>query len=218
MRVSAALLWLLAAAVVAQAAPPVVTLPPEVTGDVAAFVVVKATVKDGKSAKFVPIDSGLSVFPAGLLADPFATVVVGQKAGRYRILCYSGNADGPSEPVMVTVVIGGAKPEPDKPDPVKPDVVKAERVAVVVIEETLSRTVKQAEQLNALRKWCESGGHTLFVLDKDDPAASKNGYLPYAKELPAVLVFDAKGKSGDKPLSVVKLDGDTANKVKEVVK
>ncbi len=104
------------------AAPPVVTVPPEVKGDTSAFVVVRAEVKDGKGVKFVPLDSGLSVFPPGLLSDPSVTVVVGSKAGRYRVLCYSGNADGPSEPVFTTVVIGdGSTPIGGNPPPVKPD-------------------------------------------------------------------------------------------------
>lgn len=210
------LLTVLVLAGVALAAPPVVTVPSEVKGDVGSFVAVKADVKDGKAVKFVPLDSGLNVFPAGLLNDPTATVVTAGKAGRYRILCYSGNADGPSEPVTVTVVIGGAT-DPVKPDPVKPEpVTKVEKVSIVVVEESQQRTVKQAEQLTALHRWADANGHTMFTVDKDDPTASKNGYLPYAKDIPAVLVFDQK--NAGKPLAVVKLDADTMNKVKEVVK
>lgn len=215
------LLTVLVLAGVALAAPPVVTVPAEVKGDVGSFVAVKADVKDGKSVKFVVLDAGLNVFPAGLLADPTATVVTAGKPGKFRILCYSGNADGPSEPVTVTVVIGdGGKDDPKKPDPVKPqpDVAKAEKVAIVVVEESQQRTVKQAEQLTALHKWADAGGHTFFVIDKDDPTASKNGYLPHANStgIPSVLVFDQK--NAGKPLTVVKLDEATLGKVKEVVK
>jgi len=117
------MILLLFVAAAAQAAPPVVTVPAEVTGEVAAFVTVKAAVTDAKAVKFVPLDSGLSVFPSGLLSDPTVTVVVAQQAGRFRILCYSGNADGPSEPAVTTVVIGGATApviDPKEPDPVVP--------------------------------------------------------------------------------------------------
>lgn len=207
------LLTVLVLGSVAWASPPVVTVPAEVAGEVGGFVPVRATVAGSKVVKFVPLDGGLNVFPADLLADKTATVVTSGKAGRYRILCYSGNADGPSDAVTVTVVIGGAAPIVD---PVKPDVVKAEKLAVVVVEESATRTVKQAEQLTSLRKWIDAGGHTLFLVDKDDPAAVRNGYLPYARDLPAVLVFDQK--AAGKPLSVVKLDADTVTKVKEVVK
>jgi hypothetical protein len=114
------------------------------------------------------------------------------------------------------VVIGGAT-DPVKPDPVKPEPApKAEKVAIVVVEESQQRTVKQAEQLTALHKWADAGGHTFFVIDKDDPTAAKNGYLPHAKDIPAVLVFDQR--NAGKPLVVVNLDADTLTKVKEVVK
>ena len=208
----------LLSAVLALAAPPVVTVPAEVTGEVGSFVAVRASVTEAKVVKFVPLDSGLNVFPADLLADKTATVVTSARPGKFRILCYSGNADGPSEPVTVTVVIGGGGPpvvDPVRPTPT-PDVVKAEKVAVVVVEESQARTVAQGKVLADLRKWIDGNGHTMFVVDKDDPAAARNGYLPLVKELPGVIVFDQKG--GGKPLSVFKLDSDPVAKVKEVVK
>lgn len=220
MRAAAFLLTVFVAS--ATAGPPVVTVAGEVSGDVGAFVAIRASVTDAKAVKFVALDQGLNVFPPGLLADKTATVVSSGKAGRYRVLCYSGNAEGPSEPVVVAVVIGGVPPpvvDPVKPDPDRPDVAKAERVAVVVVEESQTRTVEQAKTVAELRKWAEGGGHTLFTLDKDDPAAKRNGYLPLLKELPGVIVFDQKG--GGKPLSVFKMP-DTGEalttQVKKVVK
>lgn len=62
MRAKVALLCVLAAAVVAQAAPPVVTVPAEVAGDVGSFVAVRASVTDAKVVKFVPVDPGLNVY------------------------------------------------------------------------------------------------------------------------------------------------------------
>lgn len=189
MRVSQTLAALLLAAVLSQAAPPVVTVPAEVAGEVAAFVVVKADVKDGKSAKFVAVDPGLSVFPAGLLADPYVTVVVGQKAGRYRIICYSGNADGPSDPVTVTVVIGGARPSdppvvtpPDKPsDPPTPADVY---YFAVVRPDQATKDVADAMRLPA---WDEvrKAGHTV----KDFPVSELPGGLSRPATLPAVIVL-----------------------------
>jgi hypothetical protein len=217
MRAQSAFLVCLLAGVGA-AAPPVVTVPAEVTGEVGSFVAVRASVTEAKVVKFLPLDAGLNVFPADLLSDKTATVVTSARPGKYRILCYSGNADGPSEPATVTIVIGGGTPpvvDPVKPDP-KPDVAKAERVAVVVVEESQARTVAHGKAIADLRKWVEGSGHTLFVVDKDDPAASRNGYLPLVKKLPGVIVFDRNG--GGKPLSVFDLDNDPVSKVKEVVK
>lgn len=86
-------------------------LPAEVRGEPAAFVTVLAETS-GKSVKFYPLDPGLSVFPAALLANPKATVVTAAQPGRYRILAYTANGDTPSDPVVCTVVIGGSSPPP----------------------------------------------------------------------------------------------------------
>jgi len=42
------------------------------------------------------------------------------KAGTYRLLVYSGNADGPSKPKVVLVVVGNP-PNPPTPGPIVPD-------------------------------------------------------------------------------------------------
>lgn len=94
-------------------------LPAEVKGEVAAFVTVLAETS-GKQVKFYPIDAGLSVFPAALLANPKATVVVAAKAGTYRLLAYTASGDIPSEPQICKVVIGGGKPDDVKPPPPPP--------------------------------------------------------------------------------------------------
>lgn len=94
-------------------------LPAEVRGEVAAFVTVLAETS-GKQVKFYPIDAGLSVFPAALLANPKATVVVAAKAGTYRLLAYTASGDIPSDPQICRVVIGGGKPDDVKPPPPPP--------------------------------------------------------------------------------------------------
>jgi len=191
--VSFALACLLAAAV-ATAAPPVVTVPAEVAGDVSAFVVVKAEVKDGKSAKFVPIDSGLSVFPSGLLSDPMVTVVVGQKPGRYRILCYSGNADGPSEPVVVTVVIGGGGPpvvDPVKPDPPKPDKPAPAEVFYFAVVGAAGPVLPAVATSLKLPAWDElrKAGHVVNYV----PVNELSDGLPRPGMLPVVMVLKKDG-------------------------
>lgn len=192
MRVQALISAVLLSAVVAQAAPPVVTVPAEVAGDVSAFVVVKADVKDGKSAKFVPIDSGLSVFPSGLLSDPMVTVVVGQKPGRYRILCYSGNADGPSEPVTVTVVIGGAKPEdPVKPDPPKPDKPTPAEVYYFAVVGAAGPVLPAVATSLKLPAWDElrRAGHVVNYV----PVNELSDGLPRPGMLPVVMMLKKDG-------------------------
>jgi hypothetical protein len=98
------------------AAPPV-DVPKEVAGEPGAFVTVRAKT-DGKVVRFVPLDPGLNLFPPDLLADKKAAVFTAPAAGRYRVLVYSSVKDDPTEPAVVTVVIGGAQPAPEpKPKP-----------------------------------------------------------------------------------------------------
>lgn len=164
MRVPKTLAALLFAAVVAQAAPPVVTLPAEVTGEVSAFVVVKAKVEgDTKGVRYVALDSGLSIFPSDLLSDKNALVVVAGRPGRYKVLAYSGNADGPSEPAYTVLLIGTPDPPPGpapKPDD-KPKPGKVARLRTVVVSESSDLTARKSvflgdKELGALyeaKKW-----------------------------------------------------------------
>ena len=94
-------------------------LPAEVRGEVGSFVTILADTS-GKVVKFYPLDPGLSVFPPALLANTKATVVVAAQPGRYRVLAYTASGDTPSDPVLCTVVIGGAPPAPVPPSPVPP--------------------------------------------------------------------------------------------------
>jgi len=186
------LLTVLVLSGMAWAAPPVVTVPKEIAGDVGDFVAVKAEVQDGKSVKFVPLDAGLKLFPAGLLSDPTATVVTSAKAGRYRILCYSGNVDGPSDPVTVTVVIGGSTPivDPVKPDPVKPEPTAVFYFAVVGPSGPVAPATADAMKLPAWDELRKAGHQVNYI-----PVHELNPDLPRPKSLPEVMVLK---KSGDK--------------------
>ena len=181
-------------AVLGAAAPPVVTLPAEVTGDVGSFVAVRASVTEAKVVRFVPLDAGLNVFPADLLADKTATVVTAGKPGRYRILAYSGNADGPSEPATVTVVIGGSPPvtDPGKPDP-KPDPVKPEPAvtyyfAVIGPSGPVAPSTAAALKLTA---WDEvrKAGHVVNYIPVDELSSG----LMRPSSLPAVMILKRDG-------------------------
>lgn len=101
-------------------APPTITAPSEVTGDVSAFVTIRAVATGSKWIRYQPIDGGLSVFPSDLLSDKTVTVVVAAKEGRYHVLAYTGNEDGGAD-VIVTVIIGKSTKLPTKP-PTNPPV------------------------------------------------------------------------------------------------
>jgi hypothetical protein len=183
------LLSVLLLATVATAEPPVVTLPKEVTGEVSAFVVVKATVVGAKAVKYLPLDDGLSVFPSGLLSDPTVTVVVASKAGRYRVLAYSGNADGPSEPTTTTLVIGGAVAPPPKekdPDPPVTPILTAKFLVVVRPAGPINPATEKLLNLPAWKELTEAG-HQMrdFPVDRLPPGV----VVPAGTTLPCVLRF-----------------------------
>lgn len=202
MRVSTALLWLLAASVAA-AAPPTVTVPETVKGDVSAFVVVKAEVKDGKGVKFVSLDPGLNVFPGGLLVDPAVTVVTSAKAGKYRLLCYSGNADGPSEPAYTVVVIGepvkpepplppGPNPDPDTPPDQPADPPAAGKLYFVLVREPNVPVTPAVRSSIVLPAWKElnAAGHRMKAIPLDKLAPE---YAAKVTKTPSLVVVRVDG-------------------------
>lgn len=96
-----------------------VTLPKEVKGEPGSFVRVAAET-DGAHVRWLSLDPGLSVFPSDLLKDSKTTVVVAQKAGRYRIAAWTAKGDTPSEAAIAVVIIGEPGPDPG-PGPKPPD-------------------------------------------------------------------------------------------------
>lgn len=87
-------------------------LPAEVRGEPGAFISVVAKT-DGKRVRYYSLDAGLNSFPAELLSNPAATVVTASQPGRYRLLAYTALGDVPSDPVIVTVIVG--EPQPPRP-------------------------------------------------------------------------------------------------------
>lgn len=133
------------------AAPPSVKLPATLEVESGGWVVITAET-DGKAVKFVPLDPGLKQFPPVLVTDP-KTFVATAPDGTYRVLAYSGNADGPSEPAVCTVKVG--KPTPPKPPepptpPPGPAPIMADGLHVLIVYESADLARYTRQQLNAL--------------------------------------------------------------------
>jgi len=89
-----------------------IRLPESIAGGPGEFVLVRPETT-GKVVRYVGLDSGLSVFPSGQLADQKATVVIAINPGKYRLLAYTAQGDIPSPPIIVQIVIGnGPGPMP----------------------------------------------------------------------------------------------------------
>lgn len=98
------------------------TLPATVRGEPDEFVQIKSNT-DCPSVRWVALDPGLSVFPIELLKDSKTLVVIGRKAGNYRVLAYGAKNNIATDPAICTVVIGGQPgpgPEPKPPEPLPP--------------------------------------------------------------------------------------------------
>lgn len=89
------------------------TLPAEIRGEPGTFITISADTK-GTIVRYVPLDAGLQVFPAHLLADKKSTVVLSLTPGRYRVLGYTAVDGSPTEPAVVSVVIGDRPTPPDQ--------------------------------------------------------------------------------------------------------
>lgn len=120
-------------------------LPAEIKGEPNQFITIIADTP-GEIVRFVALDSGLSVFPADLLANKKATVVTGP-AGRYRILAYSAVGGKPTEPATTTIIIGNAPNppfNPPGPQP-KPNSMKELEGALQAIYGALNETGRETQ-------------------------------------------------------------------------
>jgi hypothetical protein len=98
-------------------------LPANVRGDPGTFVQVQANTS-GTTVRWYVLDPGLNLFPVNLLKDTKTAVVTGTAPGAYRLLAYTSDKDGPSDPAVCTVTIGppgpGPGPVPPQPTPTDP--------------------------------------------------------------------------------------------------
>lgn len=121
-------------------AEPFVTLPQEITGEPGAFIAVRPNT-NGRIVRYIATTPGLNVFPADMLRDATATVVTAQ-TGRYQLVAYTALGDVPSEPAVVSIVVGAAPPPvpPSPPTPPNPPApLPTAGLRVLVLEETDDR-------------------------------------------------------------------------------
>jgi hypothetical protein len=131
------------------------TLPQSVSGDVGDFITVKA-VTTAPIVKWYSIDAALKLFPTDLLKDTKSAVVIGKAAGSFRLLAYTSDASGPSDPQVCLVTVGppvppGPGPGPGPgPDPPTPAPIPVAGLRVLAIYDTAALGTMSRAQLGAL--------------------------------------------------------------------
>lgn len=195
---------------------PFVTLPAEITGEPGAFIAVRPTT-NGKQVRYLATTPGLNVFPADMLRDPTATVVTAQ-TGRYQLVAYTAIGDVPSEPAVVSIVVGAAPPPvpPNPPTPPNPPApLPTSGLRVLVIEQNDARdelprdkqrvleSIRVGELRDYLDSVCAKVGATAEwrIVDQGDSLQFESPIWQQAREvarpagLPWVLV--SNGTSGE---------------------
>lgn len=193
MRVVYAVLATALATAALSAAPPEIKLPAELRGEPGAFLVVRAETT-ATVVRFVQLDPGLAVFPADLLTDKKATVMVASKPGKYRVLAYTGNADGPSEPAVCVVIVGTPEPPPPPPPPDPSDPLLAELQRLYTAEASPDKA-KHKASLVALY-------HQAVTLSADPSLKTMADLLGVVRSasanlLPADALLSVRRKIGD---------------------
>lgn len=121
------------------------TVPVQVTGQPGSFIQIPAKTS-GTLVKWYVVDQGVNLFPTDLLKDTKTAVVVAPTAGSFRILAYTSDATGPSDPAVCTVVVG-TPPPPTPPTPPAPTDAFTQSVQDAYAKETDPNKAKQAAWL-----------------------------------------------------------------------
>lgn len=207
MRYVSSMAVLLVASLFAVAAPPEISSPKEVYGQVGDWVEVTVT-STGKWVRYKSFDSSLKVFPSELLKDPKRILVSSLEAKTYKLLAYTGNEEGGADTeVIVTFVQKGINPPgpnpptptPNPPTPTpNPVPVVLDGAWLIVVEETMQRTPETAQVLGDINFWKALPVAGVKFYDPNSPDAKKYKYDVMAQQtgipLPVMMIVDKTGK------------------------
>lgn len=116
-----------------------IVLPPFLNGDSGKPVYVEADTR-GEIVKWVALDNGLEFVDQDKLKNTKMAVVFGPM-GSYRLLAYTSDVLGPSDPAICVIKIGNSPTPPDPPVPV-PDALKDAVVAAFNNESAFDKADK----------------------------------------------------------------------------
>lgn len=224
MRVVYAAAMVLALSVVASAAPPELSLPPEVKGEPGQFIQVPAKT-DGATVQWKAVDAGLNLFPVDLLKNTHTAVVTAPKAGRYRLIAVTAKGDELSPFAETLVIIGNAPipPPPDPPTPPDPpgpvDPLKSFRV-IFIYESGDNLTPAQRAVIfgRVVEDWlianCTGGKSGMRRRDKDDPGENDATMAALWKAVqPEITVTPCVAMERNGKVKIVNLEATPAKMV-----
>lgn len=199
---------------VVRADPPTVVVPAKLQVESGEYIVLTAETA-APAVKFVALTPGLRPFPPLLISNKKAYVATAPD-GVYRVLAYTGNADGPSDPVICTVTVGAGVPPPVPPTPgPQPQPGPAGKVVrFVVVEDTSAAGQWRGDVMSSPQVigFYKTAGlsHRLISTQARDRDGKQTGEVKYfldktaGKKLPYLLAFDASNNAvfdGPAPLT-----------------
>lgn len=175
------------------AVPPELKVPEKIKVKGSSFITVSAET-NGKSVKWVPLDSGLSILPPHLLKDNKTVVALAPK-GVYRLLAITALADEVSEPAITVIYVDQDEdPVPPPPDnPPGPNDPLLDKLQAIYGADSDSNKGKyrdgfaalyrQAAKLVAENKDLDTYGKFFDVLKEAATSMGINGKLPALQEV-----------------------------------
>lgn len=198
-----------------------ISLPKEVRGDPATFVVVLPEKVDADAVRWIP-GEGLSLLPPELLRSDRQAVVMAARPGKYLLRAIAAKAvDGKAllSPLATTTVVIGTPPDPGPgpgpnppvpPDPGPGPTPVAGLHVLILYESETVQTLPVAQQAilfnKDIREWLDGvtplvgKQHTWRIWDKDVDAraetAAWRGLMQgaTAKKVPWLIIGDGAGK------------------------
>jgi hypothetical protein len=119
---------------------------------------------------YYPRPAGMIFFPAVGLNGDVVVFISSPTAVKVLVWIDSPGEDGKVAHVETELTIGSPEPDPDpEPDPEPDPSPVAQKVQVIVVEETADSTPSYARIRNshAIREWAENGGHRVYFIDQD---------------------------------------------------
>jgi hypothetical protein len=179
-----------------------ISLQPALGGEIGDILQLTAAT-NGSNVRWIVSDPGLQMIPVIVLKDSKTAVLIGKKAGVYRVWAYTSQGDMPTEPaVCIVTIAGGAPPAPPAPPtpptpPTPPAPVTKTNAFVIAIVDHSKITPAIGEVLATVGQEINGKGHKWREIEVSNPVVSDRAYTQYIAQAggaPCILISDFNSK------------------------